>query len=162
IVERKLRERLKIPVFHDDQHGTAIVVGAALSNGLSVVGKSIGEVKLVCSGAGAAALACLQLLVDLGLKREHIWVADIAGVVYEGRTELMDADKATFAQRTDKRTLGEIIDGADVFLGLSAGGVLKSDMVKRMAARPLIMALANPNPEILPEDVRAVRDDAVI
>ncbi|NLD69810.1 MAG: NADP-dependent malic enzyme [Limnobacter sp.] len=162
IVERKLRERLKIPVFHDDQHGTAIVVGAALTNGLSVVGKSIGEVKMVCSGAGAAALACLNLLVDLGLKRENIWVADIAGVVYEGRTELMDEDKAAFAQKTDKRTLGEIIDGADIFLGLSAGGVLKSDMVARMAKRPIIMALANPNPEIMPEEVRAVRDDAII
>ncbi|HRO61347.1 MAG TPA: NADP-dependent malic enzyme [Burkholderiaceae bacterium] len=162
IVERKLRERLKIPVFHDDQHGTAIVVGAALTNGLSVVGKSIGEVKLVCSGAGAAALACLNLLVDLGLRRENIWVADIAGVVHEGRTELMDEDKATFAQKTDKRTLGEIIDGADIFLGLSAGGVLKSDMVARMAKRPIIMALANPNPEIMPEEVRAVRDDAII
>src|SRR5690606_34591685 len=133
IVERKLRERLKIPVFHDDQHGTAIVVGAAMTNGLAVVGKKIDEVKLVCSGAGAAALACLQLLVDLGLKRENIWVADIAGVVYEGRAELMDPDKARFAQKTDKRTLAEIIDGADVFLGLSAGGVLEPEMVARMA-----------------------------
>ena len=161
-IERKLRDRLKIPVFHDDQHGTAIVVGAAMTNGLAVVGKSIGEVKLVCSGAGAAALACLQLLVDLGLKRENIWVADIAGVVHEGRTELMDEDKARFAQRTDKRTLAEIIDGADIFLGLSAGGVLKPDMVARMAPRPLVFALANPTPEILPEEVRKVRDDAVI
>jgi malate dehydrogenase (oxaloacetate-decarboxylating)(NADP+) len=161
-IERKLRDRLKIPVFHDDQHGTAIVVGAAMTNGLTVVGKSIGEVKLVCSGAGAAALACLQLLVDLGLKRENIWVADIAGVVYEGRTELMDDDKARFAQRTDKRTLAELIDGADIFLGLSTGGVLKPDMVARMAPRPLVFALANPTPEILPEEVRKVRDDAVI
>jgi malate dehydrogenase (oxaloacetate-decarboxylating)(NADP+) len=162
IVERKLRERLKIPVFHDDQHGTAIVVGAAMTNGLAVVGKKIEEVKLVCSGAGAAALACLQLLVDLGLRRENIWVADIAGVVYEGRAELMDPDKARFAQKTDKRTLAEIIDGADVFLGLSAGGVLKPEMVARMAARPLVFALANPTPEILPEEVKKVRDDAVI
>jgi malate dehydrogenase (oxaloacetate-decarboxylating)(NADP+) len=162
VVERKLRERLNIPVFHDDQHGTAIVVGAALSNGLAVVGKRIEDVKLVCSGAGAAALACLQLLVDLGLRRENIWVADIVGVVYEGRAELMDPDKARFAQATDKRTLGEIIDDADVFLGLSAPGVLKPDMVARMAKRPLIFALANPTPEILPEEVRAVRDDAII
>ncbi|TXL68450.1 NADP-dependent malic enzyme [Zeimonas arvi] len=162
IVERKLRERLKIPVFHDDQHGTAIVVGAAMTNGLAVVGKRIDEVRLVCSGAGAAALACLQLLVDLGLKRENIWVADIAGVVYEGRAELMDPDKARFAQKTDKRTLAEIIDGADVFLGLSAGGVLKPEMVARMAARPLVFALANPTPEIMPEEVKKVRDDAVI
>ena len=162
VVERKLRERLRIPVFHDDQHGTAIVVGAALLNGLEVVGKRIEDVRLVCSGAGAAALACLQLLVELGLKRENIWVADIAGVVYEGRTELMDPAKEAFAQKTAQRTLGEIIDGADVFLGLSAGGVLKQEMVARMAARPLVFALANPNPEILPEDVQAVRDDAVI
>ena len=161
-VERKLRERLRIPVFHDDQHGTAIVVGAAITNALSIVGKDIASIKLVCSGAGAAALACLDLLVDLGLPVENIWVSDLAGVVYQGRKELMDPDKARFAQDTDKRTLGEIIDGADVFLGLSAGGVLKSDMVARMAARPLVFALANPNPEILPEDVKAVRDDAII
>jgi malate dehydrogenase (oxaloacetate-decarboxylating)(NADP+) len=162
LVERRLRERMGIPVFHDDQHGTAIVVGAAMTNGLQVVGKRIDEVKLVCSGAGAAALACLELLVDLGMKRSNIWVADLAGVVYQGRTELMDPDKERFAQPTGLRTLAEIIDGADVFLGLSAGGVLKREMVARMAPRPLIFALANPNPEILPEDVRAVRDDAVI
>ena len=161
-VERKLRERMKIPVFHDDQHGTAIVVGAALLNGLKVVGKDIKQVKLVTSGAGAAALACIQLLVKLGLPRENIWVTDLAGVVYEGRTELMDPDKAVFAQKTDQRTLAEAIAGADVFLGLSAGGVLKQDMVAKMAARPLIFALANPNPEILPEEVRAVRDDAIM
>ena len=161
-VERKLRERMKIPVFHDDQHGTAIVVGAALLNGLKVVGKDIAQIKLVCSGAGAAALACLDLLVDLGLPLANIWVSDLAGVVWRGRTELMDPDKARFAQDTEKRTLGEIIDGADVFLGLSAGGVLKQDMVARMAARPLVFALANPTPEILPEEVRAVRDDAII
>ncbi|WP_298438585.1 NADP-dependent malic enzyme, partial [Ottowia sp.] len=162
IVERKLRERMKIPVFHDDQHGTAIVVGAAVSNGLKVVGKRIDEVKLVASGAGAAALACIGLLVKLGLKRENIWVTDIKGVVFEGRTELMDPDKAQYAQKTELRTLAEVIDGADVFLGLSAGGVLKQDMVRKMAARPLILALANPNPEILPEDVKAVRDDAIM
>jgi malate dehydrogenase (oxaloacetate-decarboxylating)(NADP+) len=161
-VERKLRERMKIPVFHDDQHGTAIVVGAALTNGLAVVGKSIRDIKLVCSGAGAAALACLDLLVDLGLPVENIWVSDLAGVVYRGRAELMDPDKERFAQDTDKRTLGEIIDGADVFLGLSAAGVLKQEMVGRMAGRPLIFALANPTPEIMPEEVRAVRDDAIV
>ena len=161
-VERKLRERMKIPVFHDDQHGTAIVVGAALLNGLKVVGKDIKKVKLVTSGAGAAALACIQLLVKLGLPRENIWVNDLAGLVYEGRTELMDPDKAVFAQKTDQRTLAEAIAGADVFLGLSAGGVLKPDMVARMAANPLIFALANPTPEILPEQVKAVRDDAIM
>ncbi|MGA0612181.1 NADP-dependent malic enzyme [Caldimonas sp. KR1-144] len=161
-VERKLRERMKIPVFHDDQHGTAIVVGAALINGLKVVGKDIARVKLVTSGAGAAALACLNLLVKLGLPRENIWVTDLAGVVYQGRTELMDPDKAEFAQTTTQRTLAEVIDGADVFLGLSAGGVLKKDMVAKMAKSPLIFALANPNPEISPEDVKAVRDDAIM
>ncbi len=161
-VERKLRERMKIPVFHDDQHGTAIVVGAAILNGLKVVGKDPKEIKLVTSGAGAAALACLGLLVKLGIPRENIYVTDLAGVVYEGRTELMDADKEFFAQKTDARTLCEIIADADVFLGLSAGGVLKPDMVKSMAARPLIFALANPTPEILPEEVKAVRDDAIM
>ena len=161
-VERKLRERMKIPVFHDDQHGTAICVGAAILNGLKVVGKDPKQIKLVTSGAGAAALACLGLLVKLGIPRENIYVTDLAGVVYEGRTELMDDDKIVYAQKTSARTLGEIIEGADVFLGLSAGGVLKKDMVAKMAAKPLIMALANPNPEISPEDVKSVRDDAVI
>ena len=161
-VERKLRERMKIPVFHDDQHGTAITVGAAILNGLKVVGKEPSKVKLVTSGAGAAALACLALLVKLGIPRENIWVTDLAGLVYEGRTELMDEDKIQFAQKTSQRTLAEAIEGADVFLGLSAGGVLKQDMVKKMAAKPLIFALANPNPEILPEDVKAVRDDAIM
>jgi malate dehydrogenase (oxaloacetate-decarboxylating)(NADP+) len=161
-VERKLRERMKIPVFHDDQHGTAIVVGAALMNGLKVAGKSIKEVKLVTSGAGAAALACLGLLVKLGLPRENIWVTDLAGVVYEGRTELMDPDKAFFAQKTEQRKLTEVIAGADIFLGLSAGGVLKADMVAKMASHPIIFALANPTPEILPEEVKAVRDDAIM
>ena len=153
---------MKIPVFHDDQHGTAITVGAAVINGLKVAGKEIGKVKLVASGAGAAALACLGLLVKLGMPRENIWVTDIAGVVYKGRTELMDDDKAFFAQETSLRTLGEVIADADIFLGLSAGGVLKQDMVKKMAASPMIFALANPNPEISPEDVKAVRDDAII
>ena len=153
---------MKIPVFHDDQHGTAIIVGAACLNGLQVVGKDIGRVKMVVSGAGAAALACVDLLLDLGLARENVWLTDLAGVVYEGRQELMDPEKSRFAQPTDARTLAEVIGGADMFLGLSAGGVLTQDMVKRMAARPLIFALANPTPEILPEEVRAVRDDAVI
>ena len=161
-VERKLRERMKIPVFHDDQHGTAITVGAAILNGLKVAGKDIKTVKLVTSGAGAAALACLGLLLKMGMPRKNIYVTDLAGVVYEGRTELMDEDKIQYAQKTDARTLSDIIDGADVFLGLSAGGVLKPDMVKKMASSPIIMALANPNPEITPEEVKAVRDDAII
>ena len=161
-VERALRARMKIPVFHDDQHGTAIVVGAAMLNALKVSGKDIKKVKLVASGAGAAALACLGLLVKLGLPRENIWVTDLAGVVYEGRKELMDEDKAQFAQKTPHRTLAQAIVGADIFLGLSAGGVLKKEMVATMAKNPLIFALANPNPEILPEDVKAVRDDAII
>ena len=161
-IERKLRERMKIPVFHDDQHGTAIVVGAAILNGLKIVGKDPKKIKLVTSGAGAAALACLGLLVKLGIPRENIWVTDLAGVVYEGRTELMDEDKIQFVQKTEHRTLREVIAGADVFLGLSAGGVLKQDMVQSMAAKPLIFALANPNPEINPEDVKAVRDDAIM
>jgi malate dehydrogenase (oxaloacetate-decarboxylating)(NADP+) len=161
-VERKLRERMKIPVFHDDQHGTAIVVGAALLNGLKVVNKDITQVKLVTSGAGAAALACLNLLVKLGMPRHNIYVTDLAGVVYEGRTELMDEDKIQFVQKTDARTLGQIIEGADIFLGLSAGGVLKQDMVAKMAANPLIFALANPTPEISPELVKAVRSDAIM
>ena len=161
-IERKLRERMKIPVFHDDQHGTAIVVGAAIFNGLKVAGKDPKNVKLVTSGAGAAALACLGLLVKLGIPRENIWVTDLAGVVYEGRTELMDEDKIAFAQKTEHRTLRDVIVGADIFLGLSAGGVLKADMVKSMAANPLIFALANPNPEILPEEVKAVRGDAIM
>ena len=161
-VERKLRERMKIPVFHDDQHGTAIVVGAALLNALKVVGKPIAEVKLVASGAGAAALACLNLLLKLGVQRKNVWVTDLAGVVYEGRTELMDEDKVKFAQATSLRKLGEVMPGADVFLGLSAAGVLKPEMVATMAPRPVIFALANPTPEILPEQVQAVRDDAII
>jgi len=161
-VERKLRERMKIPVFHDDQHGTAIVVGAAILNGLKVVGKDIRRVKLVTSGAGAAALACLNLLVKLGLPRENIFATDLAGVVYAGRQELMDEDKIQFAQNTPARTLAEVIEGADIFLGLSAGGVLKPEMVRKMAKDPLILALANPTPEIMPEEAKAVRPDAIL
>ena len=145
-IEAKLKERMNIPVFHDDQHGTAIIVAAAVRNALSLAGKDIAAVKIVTSGAGAAALACLNLLVELGARRENIWVTDLEGCVYQGRPKLMDRWKTVYAQATDKRTLGEVIDGADIFLGLSAGGVLKPDMVKRMAERPLIMALANPNP----------------
>jgi malate dehydrogenase (oxaloacetate-decarboxylating)(NADP+) len=161
-IEKQLRSRMKIPVFHDDQHGTAIIVGAAVVNGLRVVEKEIGRVKLVVSGAGAAALACLDMLVALGMKMENIWVTDIKGVVYSGRKEEMDENKVRYARKTDARKLADVIEGADVFLGLSAGGVLKKDMVAKMAAKPLILALANPHPEILPEDVKAVRDDAVI
>jgi malate dehydrogenase (oxaloacetate-decarboxylating)(NADP+) len=162
IVERKLRERLNIPVFHDDQHGTAIIVAAALLNGLKVVGKTLESVKLVTSGAGAAALACLDLLARMGLPIEHMTVTDIHGVVFRGRNVEMDADKARFARETPARTLAEVIDGADVFLGLSAGGVLKPEMVTRMAEQPLIFALANPEPEIRPEAAKAVRPDCVI
>jgi malate dehydrogenase (oxaloacetate-decarboxylating)(NADP+) len=161
-VERKCRERMKIPVFHDDQHGTAIIVGAAVLNGLRVVGKDFGKVKLVCSGAGAAALACLDLLVSLGIQREHIWVSDIAGVVYAGRKEEMDDNKARYAQQTNARTLGDIIGGADIFLGLSAARVLKPEMLAQMAALPLILALANPEPEIMPDLAKQARPDAVI
>jgi malate dehydrogenase (oxaloacetate-decarboxylating)(NADP+) len=161
-VERKCRARMRIPVFHDDQHGTAIIVGATLINGLRVVGKEIANVKLVVSGAGAAALACLDLLVQLGLRKENIWVTDIAGVVYEGRKEEMDPNKARYARKTDARRLAEVIGKADVFLGLSAGGVLKPEMVKHMADRPLILALANPDPEIMPDVAKAARPDAVI
>ncbi|WP_305852359.1 NADP-dependent malic enzyme [Methylobacter sp. S3L5C] len=160
-IERKLRERMNIPVFHDDQHGTAIIVGAAILNGLKVVGKDIKNCKLVVSGAGAAAFACLDLLVELGFPIENIFVTDHAGVIYKGRIE-KDAHKARFAQQTSARTLAEVMPGADIFLGLSAGGILKQDMVKTMAPKPLILALANPTPEILPEDAKAVREDAII
>ena len=162
LVERELRKRMNIPVFHDDQHGTAIIVAAALLNGLCVVGKAAGEVKVVVSGAGAAALACVDLMLDVGIVASNIWLTDLAGVVYAGRVELMDPEKARFAQATDARTLGEVIGGADVFLGLSAGGVLTPEMVVSMAPRPLIFALANPTPEILPPDAQAAREDAVI
>jgi malate dehydrogenase (oxaloacetate-decarboxylating)(NADP+) len=161
-IERKLRERMKIPVFHDDQHGTAIIVGAALLNGLKVVGKDIGKIKLVVSGAGAAALACLDMLVSLGVRMENIIVTDIKGVVYRGRVEEMDDNKARYAVQTDARTLAEVIAGADVFLGLSAGGVLKPEMVKQMADKPLIFALANPAPEILPSVAKEARPDAIL
>ncbi|MEO5738416.1 MAG: malic enzyme-like NAD(P)-binding protein, partial [Variovorax sp.] len=161
-VERELRKRMKIPVFHDDQHGTAITVAAALLNGLKVAGKDIAEVKLVTSGAGAAALACLNLMLKVGLKRENVFVTDLAGVVYEGRVELMDDDKRQYMQNTSARSLSEVISGADIFLGLSAGGVLKPEMVKKMAKRPVIFALANPNPEITPEDAHSVRDDVIM
>ena len=161
-VERKLRERLNIPVFHDDQHGTAIIVSAAILNGLRVVGKDLARVKLVSSGAGAAALSCLDLLVSLGLPRENVWVTDIAGVVYAGRWEEMDEDKARYARDTGARTLAEVIGGADIFLGLSAGGVLKPDMLATMAENPLILALANPEPEIRPDLAKAARPDAIV
>jgi len=161
-IEKKLRERMKIPVFHDDQHGTAIVVGAAILNGLHLIGKDISKVKIVTSGAGAAALACLDLLVMLGAPPSNIWVTDIKGLVYEGRVEEMDEIKARYIKKTDQRTLGEAIADADVFLGLSAGGVLKPEMVAKMAANPLIMALANPTPEISPELVKSVRNDAIM
>src|SRR5258705_6932236 len=161
-IEKKLRERMKIPVFHDDQHGTAIIVGAAVRNGLKVVGKDIGKVKLVVSGAGAAALACLDMLVALRMQMENIWVTDIKGVVYTGRKEEMDENKARYARKTDARKLSEVIEGADVFLGLSAGGVLKPEMGKKMAPRPLIPALANPEAGILPERRKEERDDAGI
>ena len=162
IVERKLRERMKIPVFHDDQHGTAIIVCAAILNGLKLVGKDITKVKAAVSGAGAAALACLDLLATLGLKRENIFVSDIKGVVYKGRKEEMDPEKSRYAQETKARALAEILPGADIFLGLSAGGVLKPDKIKAMARDPLILALANPEPEIRPELARELRPDAIL
>ncbi|WLR94497.1 NADP-dependent malic enzyme [Shinella zoogloeoides] len=161
-VERQLREKMDIPVFHDDQHGTAIIVAAAVLNGLELAGKALGEAKIVASGAGAAALACLNQLVSLGARVENIWVHDIEGLVYKGREALMDQWKAVYAQETDKRQLSETIDGADVFLGLSAAGVLKPELLARMAEKPLIMALANPTPEIMPEEARAARPDAMI
>ncbi len=161
-VERRLRERMKIPVFHDDQHGTAVIVAAAVSNALTLAGKNIAKIKIVASGAGAAALACLNQLIAIGAKRENIWVTDLEGVVWKGRNQLMDPWKEKFAQDTKARTLAEVIDGADVFLGLSAGGVLKPDMVMKLAKDPLILALANPNPEIMPEEATALRPDAYI
>ena len=161
-VETRLQERMKIPVFHDDQHGTAIIVAAAVKNALYLTGKSIDKVKIVTSGAGAAALACLNLLVSLGARREHIWVTDIEGVVYEGRAAQMDRWKSVYAQRTDKRELADVIEGADIFIGLSAPGVLKPEMAARMAPRPLIMALANPTPEIMPDEALKAKPDALI
>jgi malate dehydrogenase (oxaloacetate-decarboxylating)(NADP+) len=162
LIETRLRERMKIPVFHDDQHGTAIVAAAALLNALEVVGKAIEDVKLVCSGAGAAAIACLNIVVGLGVRRENIWITDSKGVVYHGRTQSMDPQKERYAQDTSARTLGEIVPGADVFFGLSMAGVLKPEMVASMADRPIILAMANPDPEIRPEDARAVRPDCSI
>ena len=161
-IETRLKERMKIPVFHDDQHGTAIIVGAAITNALLLNGKKLADVKIVCSGAGAAAIACLNLLVSLGARRDNIWVCDIEGLVYEGRTKLMDRWKGVYAQKTDKRKLAEVIGGADIFLGLSAPRVLTQDMVKQMADQPLVMALANPDPEIMPDEARAARPDAMI
>ncbi|MEM8645912.1 MAG: malic enzyme-like NAD(P)-binding protein, partial [Pseudomonadota bacterium] len=161
-IEAQLKERMSIPVFHDDQHGTAIIVAAAIVNGLELTNKKLEDVKLVASGAGAASLACLNLLVSMGMKRENVWVTDIDGVVYEGREASMDEWKAVYAQKTDLRTLNDVIDRADIFLGLSAGGVLKADMVKRMADQPMILALANPNPEITPEEARDAKPDAMI
>ncbi len=161
-VEKKLRERMKIPVFHDDQHGTAIIVGAGILNGLRVVGKKPEEVKLAVSGAGAAALACLDMLVAIGIKRENIWVSDIKGVVYEGRLEEMDDNKIRYAQKTELRTIEQLLDGADVFLGLSAAKVLKPEWLVKMAKNPLIFALANPEPEIMPDLAKAARPDAII
>jgi malate dehydrogenase (oxaloacetate-decarboxylating)(NADP+) len=161
-IERALRQRMKIPVFHDDQHGTAIIAAAAVLNGLRLVGKDIREIKLACSGAGAAAIACLDQLVSLGLHPDHIFVADAKGVVYQGRAEGMDSIKARYARDTTARKLSDIVEGADIFLGLSVGGVLTPDMVERMAKDPLILALANPTPEIMPEAAKAVRPDAII
>jgi malate dehydrogenase (oxaloacetate-decarboxylating)(NADP+) len=161
-IEAKLKQRMRVPVFHDDQHGTAIIVAAAVRNALHLTGKRIDAVKIVASGAGAAALACLNLLVLLGVDRRNIWISDIEGVVYEGRPQLMDRWKSVYAQKTEKRALAEIIEGADIFLGLSAGGVLKPEIIKRMAVRPLIMALANPTPEIMPDAALAARGDAMI
>ncbi|MGH6760194.1 MAG: NADP-dependent malic enzyme [Phyllobacterium sp.] len=161
-VEEQLREKMNIPVFHDDQHGTAIIVAASVTNGLELAGKKLADAKIVASGAGAAALACLNLLVRLGAKRENIWICDLEGVVYEGREVLMDRWKSVYAQKTDARTLADIIGGADVFLGLSAAGALKPELLKQMAGQPLILALANPNPEIMPDEARAVRPDAMI
>ncbi|WP_293794905.1 malic enzyme-like NAD(P)-binding protein, partial [uncultured Bosea sp.] len=161
-IEEQLKARMQIPVFHDDQHGTAIIVGAAVLNGLDLAGKKIADVKIVVSGAGAAALACTNLLVELGAQRQNIWLSDIDGVVYKGRNTLMDRWKEVYAQETDARTLSDVIGGADIFLGLSAAGVLKPEMAKQMAPKPLILALANPNPEITPEDALTVRPDAMI
>jgi malate dehydrogenase (oxaloacetate-decarboxylating)(NADP+) len=161
-IERKLRERMKIPVFHDDQHGTAIIVGAAVINGLKITGKEIGKVKLVCSGAGASAIACLDLLCGLGLKRENVFVCDSKGVIHEGRDASMEPNKARYARKTDSRKLADVIADADIFLGLSGPGAMKQEWVKTMAPKPLVFALANPTPEILPEEVKAVRPDAII
>ena len=162
IVEQICRERMGIPVFHDDQHGTAIVVGAAATNALHVVGKDFGQIKVVSTGGGAAGIACLNMLLKLGVKRENVWLCDIHGLVYEGRAEDMNPQKAAFAQASDLRILDDVIDGADLFLGLSGPGVLKPEMVAKMSAQPIVFALANPTPEILPDEVRSVAADAII
>ena len=161
-IERKLRERMKIPVFHDDQHGTAIISGAALLNGLELVGKAIGDVRLVVSGAGAAAIACLDLMVGLGVKIENIFVCDSKGVIREGRGDKLDESKQRYCQKTDMKTLAEVIVGADVFLGCSAAGVMTGEMVASMGTQPIILALANPEPEIRPEIAKAARPDCII
>ncbi len=161
-IEQKLKERMNIPVFHDDQHGTAIISTAALINGLKVVGKDIGNIKLVCSGAGAAAIACLDLMCRVGVNRNNVWVCDSKGLIYQGRDANMEPNKARYAQATDKRTLADVIEGADVFLGLSVAGQLKAEMVSRMGAQPIILALANPEPEIRPEVAKAARPDVII
>src|SRR5467141_1849918 len=161
-IEAQLKERMKIPVFHDDQHGTAIIVSAAIVNALLLNGKKLPDVKIVCSGAGAAAIACLNLLVSLGAQRKNIWVVDIDGVVHEGRNTLMDRWKSVYAQKSDKRTLADVIGGADIFLGLSAPNVLTADMVKAMAKKPIVLALANPTPEIMPDEARQARPDALV
>ena len=161
-IERKLKERMSIPVFHDDQHGTAIISAAAMLNALKVVGKSVGEVKVVCSGAGAAAISCLNLWCNLGVRRENVLVCDSRGVIFVGREANMEATKAEFARDTEARTLADAIDGADIFLGLSAAGVLTGEMVSRMAKQPIVFALANPTPEIMPEEARKVRPDVII
>ncbi|WP_378944406.1 NADP-dependent malic enzyme [Paracoccus sp. R86501] len=162
VVEKLCRERMNIPVFHDDQHGTAIVVGAAATNALRIAGKRFEDIKIVSTGGGAAGIACLDMLLKLGVKRENVWLCDIHGLVYEGRTEDMNPQKAAYAQASDKRALGDVIDGADLFLGLSGPGVLKPEMVARMADQPIIFALANPNPEIDPDAARAVKPGAII
>ncbi|MEO0752859.1 MAG: malic enzyme-like NAD(P)-binding protein, partial [Pseudomonadota bacterium] len=162
IVEKLCRERMNIPVFHDDQHGTAIVVGAAARNALKVAGKKFDKIKIVSTGGGAAGIACLNLLLKLGVKRENVWLCDIHGLVYKGRTEDMTQQKAAFAQDTDLRTLDQVIEGADLFLGLSGPKVLSQDNVRNMAKRPIIFALANPTPEIMPELAREVAPDAII
>src|ERR1700743_2197809 len=161
-IEAQLKARMKIPVFHDDQHGTAIIVGAAITNALFLNGKKLTDVKIVCSGAGAAALACLNLLVSMGAKRENIWVCDIEGLVYEGREKLMDRWKSVYAQKSDNGKRGDVIGGADIFLGLSAPHRLKPEMVKQVGEEPLVMALANPTPEIMPDEARKARPDAMI
>jgi malate dehydrogenase (oxaloacetate-decarboxylating)(NADP+) len=161
-IEQKLKERMNIPVFHDDQHGTAIISGAAMLNGLKVVGKKIDAVKVVVSGAGAAAISCVNLWCELGVKRENITICDSKGVIYVGRPGSMDETKARYAQNTENRTLADAMVGADIFLGLSAAGVVKQDMVSSMAEKPMVFALANPTPEIMPELVKEVRPDAII